>query len=377
MWYYIRHYFEHSFDHTHLKPLADARGSINLRNLNYVQNAVKGQVLAEVLPLTKDMSPLPEKRFIRSEPTLPMGPNTAINPENPNQLISTINGFVFYNHNEITVKHLLNVRRDIDLHTGNIAFVGDLAVYGDVHSEFELRANNILVKGIIEGAFLRAVGSIVGEGGLKGGQSGKVIADGDIRLAFAETGEIRAQGKVAIDGSCMHCNIYSGSDVVVQGRLLGGVVRARKKVFVSSRAGLASDTQTQIILGEDPFIYRMLRKNEEEYQRVSSLLESYEKLIEHHKKANNHDFEKKYKLIAKKKEIYCKKVHDLKQQLATSCSTKDAMLIVPGEILPGVTVTIGGVSLKIEKPETNVRLKLVNGEIVIRYPAIPKKSRLG
>lgn len=373
MWYYIRHYFEHSFDHTHLKPLADAKGRINLRNLNYVQNVVEGQVLAEVLPLTKDMSPLPEKRFIRSEPTLPVGPNTAIDPNNPHRLISTINGFVFYNNNEITVKHLLNVRRDIDLHTGNIAFVGDLAVHGDVHSEFELRANNILVKGIIEGAFLRAFGSIVGEGGLKGGQSGKVIADGDIRMAFAETGEIRAHGKVAIDGSCMHCNIYSGSDVVIHGRLLGGVVRAHKKVFVSTRAGFTSDTQTQIVLGEDPFIYRMLRKSEEEYNRVSSILEGYEQLLERYKKDDDRDFEKRYKLIAKKKEIYCKQVHDLKQQLAASFSAKDAMLIVPGEILPGVTVTIGGVSLKITQPETNVRLKRVGDEIVIRHPAIPKK----
>ena len=373
MWYYIRHYFEQSFDHLHLRPVADSKGRINLRNLNYVQNVVKGQVLAELLPLTKDMASLPEKRFIRSDPTLPMGTNTALDPDNPNRLISTINGFVFYNNNEITVKHLLNVRRDVDLHTGNIAFVGDLAVYGDVHSGFELRANNIMVKGIIEGAFLRAAGSLVGEGGFKGGQSGKVIADGNIRLAFAETGEIRALGKVAIDGSCMHCNIYSGSDVVVQGRLSGGVLRARNKVFIANRIGLVSNTQTRIVLGEDPFIYRLLHKAQTEYQRVKTILDQYNQLRERIEETSNEAFEKKYKIIAKKVEIYHKQVHDLKQQLAASFSPKDAILIVPGEILPGVTVTIGNVSLKIKNPESNVRLKLVGDEIVIRYPAIPRE----
>ena len=322
MWYYIRHYFEHSFDHTHLRPLANAKGTINLRNLNYVQNAVAGQVLAEVLPLTKDVSPLPEKKFIRSEPTLPIGPNTAIDPENPHRLISTINGFVFYHNNQITVKHLLNVRRDVDLHTGNIAFVGDLAVHGDVHSEFELRANDILVKGIIEGAFLRSTGSIVGEGGFKGGQSGKIIADGNIRLAFAETGEIRAHGKVAVDGSCMHCNIYSGSDIVVQGRLLGGVARARKKVFVSTCVGLANDTQTQIILGEDPFLNRMLRKNKDEYQRVSNILESYEQLKEREQNANDQAFEKKIQTYCQEKRNLLQKHIRLKKTTGRKLFTK-------------------------------------------------------
>ena len=87
MWYYIRHYFDPDFDHLHLKPIADSKGRVNLRNLNYVQNVVKGQVLAEVLPIAENMSPLPERRFIMRDPILPAGANTEPDPKNPNRLL--------------------------------------------------------------------------------------------------------------------------------------------------------------------------------------------------------------------------------------------------------------------------------------------------
>ena len=369
MWYYIRHYFDPDFDHLHLKPTADSRGRVNLRNLNYVQNVVKGQVLAELLPITENMSPLPERRFIMRDPILPAGANTEIDPENPNRLLSSINGFVFYYNKEITVKHLLNVRRNRDLHTGNIVFVGDLAVHGDVTSEFELRANNVMVKGIIEAAFIRTIGSIIGKGGFKGSQEGKLIAEKDIRLAFAETGEIRARDKIAIDGSCLHCNIYTGN-LMVRGRLAGGTIRAKHKVYVAHQLGLMSALPTKVVLGQDPFVFHLLRKLKKNQTRLQEKMDKFE-LVRSRMEEKGEEFipDRKYLLVQKKLEVLQKKIINLQPHL-NEANMDDCILIVPGEILPGVVIAIGDVSLKIQEHQRNVHVRRVGDEIIICKPAL-------
>ena len=375
MWYYIRHYFDPDFDYLHLKPIADSKGRVNLRNLNYVQNVVKGQVLAEVLPIVENMSPLPERRFIMREPILPAGANTEPDPKNPNRLLSSINGFVFYYNKEITVKHLLNVRRNIDLHTGNIVFVGDLAVHGNVTSEFELRANNVMVKGIIEAAFIRTNGSIIGEGGFKGSQEGKLIAEKDIRLAFAETGEIRAKDKVAIDGSCLHCNIYTRS-LMVRGRLAGGTIRARHKVYVAHQLGLISALPTMVVLGQDPFLFRLVRKIKKDQARLQEKMDKFEAArFRMEEKGEEFIPDKNYLLVQKKLEVLEQKITRLQPHL-DEADMSECILIVPGEILPGVVVTIGDVSLKIQEPRRNVHIRRIGDEIVIREPAIVHKTSL-
>ena len=377
-WYYIHHYFDPDFDHLHLKPVADSKGQVNLRNLNYVQNVVRGQVLAEIRDLAPSTSPLPEKRFIMQEPVLPVGANTEIDPENPRRLLASKNGFVFYHNKEITIKHLLNVRRNIDLHTGNIAFVGDLAVHGDVTSEFELRAANVLVKGIIESAFIRTTGSIVGEGGFKGSQEGKLIADRDVRLAFAETGEIRAGHNIAIDGTCLHCNIFTGSNLLVRGRLAGGVTRARHKVYVSHQLGLPSTTPTRVVLGQNPFVYRLIKKLEREQERLQNKMDKLNLLRERElqKTGEEKPPDKHYLLVQKKLEVLSRKLTDLRPKLYEEEMYKECILVVPGEILPGVIITIGDISLRVQKPEQDVHVRRVGDEIVIRQPAVLQKYSL-
>ena len=368
MWYYIRHYFDPDFDYHHLRPLADSKGRVNMYNLNYVQNVVKGQVLAEILPLDHHISPMPEKRFIMREPVLPAGANTMPDPENPNRLLAAENGFVFYYNRQITVKHLLNVRCNIDLHTGNITFVGDLVVHGDVSSKFELRASNVLIKGLIESALVRSEGSIIGEGGFNASQAGKLVADKDIRLSFAQTGEIRAGHNVAIDGNCLHCNIYSGSNVVVRGRLAGGIIRARHKVYVGDRLGLPGTVLTKIVLGQNPFIFRKIKKLEKEQERLHDKLYHLELLRKKmENKLGEHVPEnKQQKLVKKKLEILKLQLAALRPQLHDKDRYKDCELIVAGEILPGVLVTIGDVSLRIQYPEENVHIYRKGSNIFVR-----------
>ncbi len=108
----------------------------------------------------------------------------AINPQNKNQIIATANGYVFYFEGKIAVKTVLNVRRDVDFHTRNVYFVGDLIVHGTVRSGFEVKGHNVRIKGKVEAAKVYAGGSILIEGGIKGGGEAEVIAQENLKNFF-------------------------------------------------------------------------------------------------------------------------------------------------------------------------------------------------
>ena len=151
---YLQHYFNPDFDYLQLQPIVSVKGQADLYNLGYVQNVVKGQVIAEMIPLEAIENPIP--RFVLEQEKFPQGPNTYIDPAYPHYLLSDVNGYVFYYNGKISVKKVLNVRSNVDFHTGNIAFVGDVMVHKDVKAGFQLQANTIIINGMVEGGEVRS-----------------------------------------------------------------------------------------------------------------------------------------------------------------------------------------------------------------------------
>ena len=98
MRYYLQHFFDPDFDHTTRKPDENAirNNTLDLFNLGYVQNVIKGQILAQIVPLDS-LSQRPDPRFILDTVDFPAGQNTYIDPEYPQYLLAATNGYVFYN----------------------------------------------------------------------------------------------------------------------------------------------------------------------------------------------------------------------------------------------------------------------------------------
>ncbi len=279
--YYLHHYFDPDFSHVKLAPRQGSDGSVDQRYLGYVQNVVAGQVLAELIDLEEFPDVPRDPRFIYTAPHLPVGPNTVPHAENPNKIVAAVNGYCFYHNGLICVKKLLNVRGNVGFGTGNIFFVGDLAVHGDVLTGFALRTSNILVKGHIESAKIKSAGDIVCLSGVKGANpslidpqpeseegpapetplpSSLLDARGNIRLPFCEHVQIRARGNVIIDGHCLHSTLYVGGNLVVKGRLQGGAVHANGIVYVEGQMGSDYSSPTRVLMGYDPFDYLALQK---------------------------------------------------------------------------------------------------------------------
>ncbi len=386
--YYLHHYFDPDFSHMNLAPVEGADGSVDYRYLGYVQNVVAGQLLAELIDLDKFPNVKTDPRFIYRHRHLPCGPNCAPHPANPDKLRAAANGYCFYHNGLISVKKLLNVRGNVGFHTGNIFFVGDLSVHGDVQTGFAVQANNVLVKGHIESAKVKATGGIVCLAGVKGTNTSAIEGDtpsrkieeelpstlldagGNIRLPFCEHVQLRAKGNIIIDGSCLHSTIYAGGNLVVKGRLQGGAVYANGVVYVEGQLGSDYTTTTRIMMGYNPFDFLSLQKLESQIGYLKDKASYFEK-----QSARNHVMKQEYaprlELVQRKLKIAHTKRNALWRKFAVDeLNAPKCRVIVPGKVMPGCEIGIARAFYRTDRSYADVAFLLEHDEITTSYPAV-------
>lgn len=393
--YYLHHYFDPDFSHLKLSPREAADGSVDYRYLGYVQNVVAGQVLAEIVDLDEHPDIRRDPRFIYPHRHLPNGSNCVVHPENPDRLIAAVNGYCFYHQGRINVKKLLNVRGNVGFHTGNIFFVGDLAVHGDVQTGFSLRAANILIKGHMESGKVNAQGDIVCLAGVKGasccslGVSGPesesheeryfeeslpsalLDAAGTIRLPFCENVQLRAKGNIIIDGSCLHSTIYAGGNLIIKGRLQGGSVYANKTVYVGQQLGSDYASPTRIFMGYSPFEFLHLQKIESSIRYLMGKSAYFRKQA-----GRNEVMEQEYRprleLVTRKLAIANGRREGLWRQFAVDEeNAPDCRVIVSGKIMPGCEISIARAFYRSDDILENGEFMLRDEEVVRTAPSVP------
>jgi uncharacterized protein (DUF342 family) len=382
--YYLHHYFDPDFSHVSLSPVGEADGSTFQHYLGYVQNVVEGQVLAESIDLDASPGVRGDPRFLYPKRHLPVGPNCALHPDNPDKIISTSNGYVFYNNGLISVKRLLNVRGHVGFHTGNIFFVGDLAVHGDVQTSFAVQAVNVLVKGHIESSKVKGTGDVVCLAGVKGGNTSNVSgesdkpsgsdevrvpstlieAGGNIRLPFCEHVQLRARGNIIIDGSCLHSTLYVGGNLVIKGRLQGGAVYANGLVYIAGQFGSDYSVPTRIMMGYDPFDYLTLQKLESQIAYLRDKLAFFERRASRNE-VMAQEYGPRVSLASRKLQIAVSRHNDLWKKFAVDeQNAPKCRIVVPGKVMPGGEISIAKAYCKVQAMDTNRIFRLVDEEIL-------------
>lgn len=250
-----------------MKPKLDEKGNANYHDLGLIYNVRKGQPLAERTPPTEGITgidvcgrEIAAKRG--KDVRLPKGKNT-VHDEEERVLYATIDGNVIMLNGKVVVDPVLNIG-DVDYSSGDIDFLGNVVVRGNVNSGFKVRAQgDIEVNGFIEAAEVVAGGNILVKGGITAAFKGHVKADGDICARFVENSRVEAAGDVIVREGIMQSNIKAGGSVRVHDRkaiIVGGHIQAREEVE-SKVLGSPLATQTIVEVGIDP-------RKREEYQRL-------------------------------------------------------------------------------------------------------------
>ena len=375
---YLQHYFDPDFDHLKVKPCVNTlTGEADCYNLGYVQNVLAGQVLAALVPA--DAVENPDPRFVLEEPLLPQGTNTRVDPAHPDYLLAAVNGYVYYDQGKITVKDLLNVRSDVDFHTGNIFFVGDLVLHKDLKAGFEIQGNTVLIRGMVEGGVVRARKNLRVLGGIKGGTGNRCLASSgqDLRAAFCEKAELRSEGSLFIDRFCLHSTLYATHSLEVTEKCIGGFCRVGHQMIVHQDLGNMAGVATRILLGYDPLTVRRLERCEERIVDLSERITHYTAVAGHLAPETNEltrDL-----AFAREQRAHLNMLREslLRMLAVDEAGLQACTLVVRGKVHPGVEVSIGQPVLTVREPLHNVMFRLEGREILVEpAPAkMPQSAR--
>jgi uncharacterized protein len=211
------------------KPVIAEDGSVNFKELDMIENVSKGQRLAELIPpvlgtpgknvVGTELKPLDGKPAV-----FPKGRNVIISDDGQTML-SDIDGQVMFVDGKLSVFSTFEVHADVDNSTGNINFVGNVVIRGNVLSGFVVEAGgNIEVQGVVEGATLKAGGDIILKRGMVGNSKGIIVANGDIIAKYIESCTVEARGDIRSE-AIMHSDVKCGNRLELGGKkglLVGG-----------------------------------------------------------------------------------------------------------------------------------------------------------
>ncbi|MGQ9629638.1 MAG: DUF342 domain-containing protein [bacterium] len=363
-------------------------GRIDYRDLDLIDNVTAGQVIAtKVRPTagTPGRNVLGEE--VPAKPgrdvVIPAGKNTELSDDG-STLVSKIDGHVCWRNNRVVVEPIYTVQ-DVDLTTGNIKFLGNVIVRGQVLDNFSVKAaGDIIVHDSVGKSTLEAGGNIIVGKGIFGKGEGLVKAEGSIYARFVESARLDAGENVEIREAIMHSEVRAGNSVIVlgpKGLIVGGTVAAGREV--NARViGSEVATKTNVEVGVN-------------HRIVESIAE-----LNRQKKANKEDLEKikkslivlrsvrdRYGSLPPEKEITYKKLEvaerkiiqkmanirdqvvALESQLALS---KEGRVGVLDRAYPGVKITIRNSILYVKDPFQYSTFYNDGGEIKILPYEEPK-----
>ena len=243
----------------------DAKGRVDFKEMNLVENVVVGQVLAEKIPAT--MGQAGRTIFNRivearngKDIELRQGRGTILS-EDGSKLIAEINGQVVYSSGRIAVEPVYRVVGDVGPKTGNIMFLGSVVIGGSVLDGFEVKAaGNVEIGGTVQKAKIEAEGDIIVRGGVQGAEMEST--GGSLIAKFVQNAVVHVATDVTVGEGILHSKVEAGNIVHCNGRraqIVGGSIRATREVR-ARMLGSQAYTPTEIVVGTDP---RVLAQFEE------------------------------------------------------------------------------------------------------------------
>ncbi|MDR3325470.1 MAG: FapA family protein [Spirochaetaceae bacterium] len=256
---YFEYYFETDVTRKRIKETGD--GKIDFKELNTIQNVLKGESLAKKVPAQDGVNGysvtgklLPAQKG-KDTFSVPLGKNVSFAADGLT-IVSDINGQVMMTNDKINIELVHVVDGSVNLKSGNVVFLGNVVVTGNVEEGFYVKAaGNIEVQGSVEKAALSADGDIFVKKGITGKKGVKVLAKKSISAKFAENADLEARESVMITDSILNSNISAGQDIVSNGKrasIIGGRLRAGELISAKTLGGKQGSTETLCEVGYDP-----------------------------------------------------------------------------------------------------------------------------
>lgn len=295
---------------------------------------------------------------------LPKGRNTEIS-EDGVSLVATIAGHVEFTGRSFQVKPVLDIAEDVDFSTGDINFLGDVNIKGDVLSGFTVRAmGNIHVDGVLEaGSTVEAGGDLVVVKGILGDGVTVIQSHRSVFSKYIENAIIHVRENLQTD-CIVNGRIYCDEEVQVisgRGTIMGGKIWAGKKVAAKT-IGAPSECRTAVILGGNPWSYFERELLRREMKEMEMEMEKLECQPESQVKA---ELLKKAKARLSVAEMKLKHLQNELDEIKTDPYEMDTGRMECGIAYAGTEISFENEVVRLRHEVRQCTATVINGEIVM------------
>lgn len=188
-------------------------------------------------------------------------------------------GQVNYGPDSISVYPVYTVDGDVDAHSGNVEFDGNVFVKGTVQTGFFVKAKgNIEVKGDVDSAIIEAGRDLTVHGGIVGGHNSIVKVGHNLVARHLYNATVEVEGDVHVRNSCLNSTVETtGSFFCIdgQGVTIGGTIFTMKGGRIKE-LGNDANAKTLVVCGQDFLIQKKIH----EAKRTHSLIEEDKKKLD-------------------------------------------------------------------------------------------------
>jgi hypothetical protein len=275
---------EYLFELNRGKPYLEMEfGRINLKELNFIDNRKKGELLARLLPpveavdgSTVTATVIPAERD-ETVATIPAGENTVLSEEG-SELYAARDGNVRFREGKVIVEPVVEVE-NVNYETGNIHFQGSVVIAGSVADGFIVEASgNIQVGKGVGKATLKAGENILLETGMNGNGEGVIDCGGNLFARYLESCTVLCRGNAFVEEAIMHSHLTVRNHCILNGRraecIAGETIVGRS--FWCKKLGNLYEAATHVAVGIPPetvLEYRNALESLKQKETEANLLE--------------------------------------------------------------------------------------------------------
>lgn len=276
----IEYFFEKSTQGTLTE---DSKGFVDFKDIGTVRNISSGTVIANIVHETKGEEGTTVfntqiKALDGVPPKVTFSENIAVSDDGLT-IVATADGNLVWKDGRFSVETVVKIDGDIDMSTGNIEFVGDVVVLGDVKEGFVVTSGkDILVKGGIFSSSITAAGKITVR---KGAIGSTLVSGGETEIEFGENSNITCTGQLNAK-SLYCCEVYCKGEVFVNkgaGSIIGGKIISTKNLTANS-IGSKSYSKTKIVIGENAILLQEKTNLENRCEELREEEEKCTKIVE-------------------------------------------------------------------------------------------------
>lgn len=313
---YVQYNFE--TDKSKLKARESEKGNVDFKELNNIQNVVKGQVLAVKIAATRGKGGKTlYGHYLEAangkDIQVTLGQNVEFDKDGVT-ILASVDGQVLFENGKVSVEPMLMLDA-VNIKSGNIKFVGSVVIKGAVEDGFDVRATGAIdIGGTVGKCNIESEnGDIIIHQGVFGKNEGSIKAGKSLWCKFVQETKIEVEENVVATDSLMNCDITAMKNIVVYGKkaqITGGTLFATEEICARTLGSPGGGTSTTLSVGVDP---RAKKKLDELLDQQSDLVKELENLEMDISTLEN--MKKVRRSLPKEKEENLKKLTDRKMQI--------------------------------------------------------------